>query len=251
MRLGMAKEKSASRQGVDPRKLEGFKLLRPMSDLLKALRTEGKKDRNLEFDHYVSLLLFYFFNPTLTSLRGLQASTEFPKVQKKLGIPRSSLGSLSAAQHVFDHKFLEPVLEALLEQLPANRGPASLMDLGKTVTAVDGTLLKALPRVAWALWVGPENRAAKAHVQFEILKGGCPLAWTSLLEREREGCLSAESQNGVALQFYAALIASLLISLWLGRKPTRRTFEAICFYLQGWASEEDVLASVRRLKPHT
>jgi IS4 transposase len=67
------------------------------------------------------------------------------------------------------------------------------------------------------------------------------------------GCkqLIAESQNGVALQFYAALIASLLISLWVGRKPTRRTFEAICFYLQGWASEEDVLASVRRLKPHT
>jgi len=33
-------------------------------------------------------------------------------------------------------------------------------------------------------------------------------------------------------------------------QPTKRTFEAICFYLQGMADVEDVLAGVRRLKPH-
>jgi IS4 transposase len=66
------------------------------------------------------------------------------------------------------------------------------------------------------------------------------------------GCktLLAESQDGVRLQLYSALIASLLISLWLGKKPTKRTFEAICFYLLGMADVEDVLAGVRRLKPH-
>ena len=39
------------------------------------------------------------------------------------------------------------------------------------------------------------------------------------------GCkqLLTTSENGVALQIYTALIASLLIVLWTGRKPTKRT----------------------------
>src|SRR5205807_8399535 len=46
------------------------------------------------------------------------------------------------------------------------------------------------------------------------------------------GCrhLLASDANGVAIQVYAALIASLLIVLWTGRKPTKRTWEMIRFY---------------------
>ncbi len=380
---------------VDERDLEGFKLLEPVSDLLAALRDESNPNRNLHFDHYVTLLLFYFFNPVLTSLRGLQAATEFPKVRRKLGIPRTSLGSLSAAQHVFDHEQLGAVTTELLQHLPADKGDTRLRDLKKVVTAVDGSLFKALPRVAWALWLNNGKRAAKAHVQFEVLKGApsrldvtagkgsekavferalesnrlyvmdsayakfglfqavidaqsnfvcrLPTGWNHevieerpLTDADREarvlrdvvvklgssdaskllkknlriveiekidepskrmrqersvretivlvtdrldlsadlvallysarwkieiffrwlkctlGCkaLLAESKDGVRLQLYSALIASLLISLWLGKKPTKRTFEAICFYLLGMADVEDVLAGVRRLKPH-
>jgi hypothetical protein len=52
------------------------------------------------------------------------------------------------------------------------------------------------------------------------------------------GCrhLLADDANGVAIQVYVALIASLLITLWTGRKPNKRTWEMIQFYLQGWAS---------------
>ena len=52
------------------------------------------------------------------------------------------------------------------------------------------------------------------------------------------GCrhLLSHSENGVQLQVYMALIASLLISLWVGRAPTKRTYEMLCFYLSGWAS---------------
>ncbi len=66
------------------------------------------------------------------------------------------------------------------------------------------------------------------------------------------GCkqLLAESREGVALQFYSALIACLLISLWVRKKPTKRVYEAICLYLQGFADIEDVLALVRRLQAH-
>ena len=63
------------------------------------------------------------------------------------------------------------------------------------------------------------------------------------------GCrhLLSQSEKGVRIQVYAALIASLLISLWVGRAPTKRTYEMLCFYLSGWASEEELVAHVDRL----
>lgn len=64
------------------------------------------------------------------------------------------------------------------------------------------------------------------------------------------GCrhLLAHSQNGVTIQVYCALIASLLVSLWTGCKPTKRTFEMLCFYFMGWASDEDLDKHIRKLK---
>jgi IS4 transposase len=35
--------------------------------------------------------------------------------------------------------------------------------------------------------------------------------------------LLSESQNGVTIQVYGAMIASLLLSLWVGKKPTKRS----------------------------
>lgn len=56
------------------------------------------------------------------------------------------------------------------------------------------------------------------------------------------GCkhLVSESANGVAIQVYLAVIASLLIGLWTGRKPTRRTYEMLCYYFQGWATLDEL-----------
>ncbi len=56
------------------------------------------------------------------------------------------------------------------------------------------------------------------------------------------GCrhLLAQDANGVAIQVYVALIASLLITLWTGSKPNKRTWEMIQFYLQGWATLEEL-----------
>lgn len=42
----------------------------------------------------------------------------------------------------------------------------------------------------------------------------------------------------------------MLISLWTGRKPTLRTYEMICFYLAGLASEEELLAHLTKLAKH-
>jgi hypothetical protein len=64
------------------------------------------------------------------------------------------------------------------------------------------------------------------------------------------GCrhLLSHSQNGIEIQTYCAIIACLLISLWTGRKPTKRTYEMICFYLCGLASEEELMAHLTKLK---
>jgi IS4 transposase len=44
------------------------------------------------------------------------------------------------------------------------------------------------------------------------------------------GCrpLLSQSEHGGQLQGYRALIASLLISLWVARAPTNRTSELLC-----------------------
>ena len=65
------------------------------------------------------------------------------------------------------------------------------------------------------------------------------------------GCrhLLANSRDGVTIQVYLAIIASLLISLWDGRKPTVRTLEMLQFYFTGWATEEELLAHLDSLQP--
>jgi IS4 transposase len=66
------------------------------------------------------------------------------------------------------------------------------------------------------------------------------------------GCrhLLSHSQQGIEIQTYCAIIASMLISLWTGRKPTLRTYEMICYYFTGLASEEELLAHLAKLKAH-
>lgn len=54
----------------------------------------------------------------------------------------------------------------------------------------------------------------------------------------------AESERGVALQVYLALIAAQLLVLYSGQRPNRRQMEAIQFYLMGWATAEELIASV-------
>jgi hypothetical protein len=321
----------------------------------------------------------------LDSLRALQEATGWEKTRKTLGIKSTSLGSLSEAADLFDAARLEPIIEELAARaLPLSTGPEA--EALKGLTAVDGSIFAGLSRMAWALWNGPENRAAKLHLHFDVLKAvPCQAAVTpaacsetgqleamlqpgrlyvldrgyadyelfakiiaagsSLVARvkdstaftveqerplneaaakagvirdvilsrlgtahhkdhlrrpmrlvivraiDREGNtndlwlitdrldldadlvalayryrwtvelffrwlksllgarhLIAQSQNGVTLQMYAALIVSLLIVLRTGRKPTKRTFETIQFYLLGWVSDEEFERHLSKLK---
>jgi hypothetical protein len=326
-----------------------FDLLQPLLQRLHDAGTERDRagNRQLFFDQYASLLLLYFFNPVITSLRGIQHATGFRKVQRELGTSKTSLGSLSEAVGVFDAELLEPIIRELSDRVqPVNR-PAEAEAL-KNLTAVDGSLLPALPKMVWALWNLDTNRAARLHLHFEVFKSvpikakitagqGCEkkalhtmleggrfyvldrgyeqfrlfqaivdaqssfvccvrdqMTWTVLQQHPLSeaagsagvvfdatvdldaelialayryrwqielffrwlkcilGCrhLLSTSQNGVTIQVYLALIASLLISLWVGRKPTKRTYETLCFYFLGVVELDELTDHIATLKRH-
>ena len=64
------------------------------------------------------------------------------------------------------------------------------------------------------------------------------------------GCrhLLSHCPNGIELQTYAAIIACLLIALWTRRKPTRATYEMVCYWFLGWADDEELMAHLGKRK---
>jgi hypothetical protein len=167
---------SKKRHKIKERELQGFKYFKAISKMLESLGDVGCErdcagNRILHMDQYISLLLLYMFNPICTSLRSLQQASELKKVQKKLGVPRASLGSLSEASTVFDSQRMLEIINQLGEQLKPIAHHDKLNHLPGILTAVDGTLLKCLPKIAWALWIDDTHKAVKNHLHFEILKG--------------------------------------------------------------------------------
>jgi DDE family transposase len=56
----------------------------------------------------------------------------------------------------------------------------------------------------------------------------------------------AESENGVTIELYLALIASVLLQLHLGRRPNKRMLELLQLYQLGWATAEELVAGLQR-----
>ena len=388
---------------IDEKSLQGFKYLRDIIPLLDRFHlVKDHHNRDLHYDQYLSFILLFYFNPVITSLRGIQEASHLKKVQKRLGVKATSLGSLSEAQGVFDAQLLAPLIPELAQKAALLEKDPKLKTLQQTLTAVDGSLIPALPKMLWALWLDDKNKAAKLHLEFDILKGvptrgeithgnanektnlrnalsanklyvldagfnlyslfqdiinanssvvarlrdnavweileerpltkdditagvtkdivvnlggknkqeslSSPVRvvevfhkgdssrprpsrvsskktfrttdsdYTFLLVTDRMdlpaeaialiykyrwqielffrwfkcilGCrhLLAHSENGLTIQVYCALIASLLITLWTGCKPTKRTFEMLCFYFLGWADDEELANHIRNLK---
>jgi hypothetical protein len=59
--------------------------------------------------------------------------------------------------------------------------------------------------------------------------------------------LVSQAASGIQIQMYCALIACLLIQLAAGQdvRPSQWTYKLLCLYMQGWASEEEVLAHLQ------
>ena len=401
----MAGKKRKRLRDEDVTGLKYFDQLGPLLARLHEVGCQGDKagNRTLHYDQYCLLVLLFFFNPIVRSLRAVQQASELTKVQKKLGCLRASLGSLSESSHVFDPALLKEIIAELGQQLRPIAADARLADLRHTLTLVDGTLLSVLPTLALASWLKTNtgkgqvkwrlhthfvfdkhvpvridvrrdgggaldersvmgkaiesdrcyvmdrgfakfklfndiHAAGSSYVcrirdnsQFEVLqertlsaeaqaagvvqdslvrlgasskpdsqpdhplrvvvvkitphekRGGAaghgsdgflriatnlldvPAEIIALIFRHRWsieiffrffkhvlGCrhLISHDQRGIEIQTYCAIIACMLISLWTGRKPTLRTYEMICYFFIGWASEEELLAHLRKLPAH-
>jgi hypothetical protein len=167
----MAKRRRADIRDKDLHGLKYFRLVGPLLESLQGDATLRDKagNRQLFFDQYTGLLLLSFFSPVVTGLRALQQASGLAKVQRLLGCERAALGSLSEASRVFDPTLLRDIIGALAQQaLPLAHGHEA--EALRGLTAVDGTVLAALPKMAWALW-RTEERALKMHLHFDVLKG--------------------------------------------------------------------------------
>jgi hypothetical protein len=162
------------RADLPPSPLQGRRLVQPVLKLVTRLHDVGCErdrahNRKLFYDHYITLLLMYFCNPALDSLRALQQATGWEKTRQKLGIERAALGSLSEAARVFDAEMLRPIIQELATRaVPLSTGREA--EALKGLTAVDGSIFAALPRMAWALWKDADHRGVKLHLHFDVLK---------------------------------------------------------------------------------
>jgi len=345
--------------------------LQPMLDKAAPSATEQDPRRKLFASDYFSLLLFGMLNPVLKTTRALSAASALPRMQQEVCSHEVSLGSLSDMQHVVDPQLLAGLLRSLAKEAKPIFGDPRVREHVEELVANDGTLLPALPRVAWALWQDSQNRAAKLHLELSVWRdvpvaatvtegkrceravwrqqlrpgvcyvndrhyghdygligevqsrgarhvlrlcknavctalepdralseadhaqgvvadtevrlgagtqgptgrlvrvevdGHVFLLFTNLREAPAElialiyryrwrielffkwlkcilGCRHwmATSRAGVTSQVYCALIASVLLVLWTGRKPTKRQWEMLQLYWMGWA-DQDALA---------
>lgn len=133
-------------------------------------KSEQDPRRKLSRIDYFSSILFTMLNPVLDSMRGFCEISDMEKVAAKASSGKISLGSFSEAQSVFDPTILEEVLCELSGRVDLGLCDPRLRKLPKEVTAVDGTLLRALPRMAWALWQNDQNRSAKLHLKFSVTR---------------------------------------------------------------------------------
>jgi len=171
------KTRKDKREKVCESDVSGLKYFDRLAPLLSRLHDDGcerdKADnRELHFDQYCMLVLLFMFNPVVSSLRAIQQASELKKVQKKLGCARASLGSLSESSRIFNPELLREVIAELGEQLQPVARDQRLASVPHTLTAVDGSLLSALPLLVEATQLNHEKGSGlvkwRLHAQFEI-----------------------------------------------------------------------------------
>lgn len=164
---------------IEERDIVGLKHFAKVRKLLQSLHKTGchrdrSNNRSLHMDEYCLGVLLSMFNPTITSLRGIQQASELRNVQKKLGIKCASLGSLSESVSVFDPEPLKEIAVHLARQIP-DQSSDDFAQVKQTITAVDGSVIETLGRIAELAWVpkkgGDYKYAYRLHTQFEVLRG--------------------------------------------------------------------------------
>jgi len=136
----------------------------------KAAATAEQEDvrRTLFADDYFSLFLFAILNPVITSMRALCHVSHCQKMRQVSKAPVSP-GSFSEAQHVFGPDILEQVLRDLAQENQGlgQGGDKRVRAALSALRAVDGTVLRAVARMAWAPAAGP-GQSIRLHLHFNV-----------------------------------------------------------------------------------
>ena len=178
MLVGMAPKNSTDKE-IRESDLSGLRDLQAMAKLLKPLHEIGSErdkagNRDLHMDQYCLLVLMWLYNPIIDSFRGLQQASGLKNVQKRLGVGRASMGSLSESVTIFDPQPLAGLAEELSHKLP-DRTPENFACVDKKITAVDGSVFRLLAQVAELAWLpkgdGKSSCGYRLHAQFEVFKG--------------------------------------------------------------------------------
>jgi len=140
----------------------------PLLQAQAATATEEDERRALFAEDYFCSYLFAMLNPVITSLRSLCHVSHCRKMREVSAAPFSP-AAFSAGQHVFDPQILEKVVRQLAQenQGRGQGGDARVRQALSALTAVDGTVLRAVPRMAWAPAGGP-GTALKLHLHFNV-----------------------------------------------------------------------------------
>jgi len=81
----VSRSKRQKKEPIPENALQGFKYFKVLSPIFRRLHSEkDHHNRKLYFDQYIALLLFYFFNPAITSLRAQQFSVKHQKNSVRL-----------------------------------------------------------------------------------------------------------------------------------------------------------------------
>lgn len=183
--VGFALGVAESVQGVKESELRNWQLLRRFRQCLQPVlaatpktRTELDPRCELLAEDYFCLLLFGLFNPALKSMRALcHASGRFERMREVCSRPLTPT-AFSEAQHLFEPEILATIVRQLARQAKgrAEFGDAKVRQAIATLSAVDGTTLRALNRMAWAPAAG-HGCAVKLHLHFSVFDQ-MPEDWT-------------------------------------------------------------------------
>jgi len=149
----------------------------PLLKAQPATPTEGDTRRTLFAEDYFCSFLFVIFNPVITSMRALCHVSYCRKMRQVSAAPICP-AAFSAGQHLFDPQILEKIVRQLAQQAQGlgGGGDARVRQALKGLTAVDGSVLRAVSRMAWAPAGGP-GKAIRLHLHFNVFDQ-IPAAWT-------------------------------------------------------------------------
>ncbi len=161
--------------------LEGFqKRVLPLLERKPLSATEEDARRTLHAIDYASAFLFALLNPVLCSVNLLAEASHCEKMRTVTRAPFSA-ASFSDAQHWFRPAVLEKLVRQLASEVQAKglagqQADPRLRALLKSLTAVDGTIFRAVERMGWAPAAG-HGKAVRLHLHFAVLED-LPENWT-------------------------------------------------------------------------